>query len=195
MMMLATLLLACLLQAPSAHTPADWPIDKAHSRVTFTVTKWGFAEVEGRFYDFGGAIAFDEGHPDLSHVDWRVKIASVETGAPNRNKALQGADYFDAARFPEMRFISARVRSIGNDRFEVDGQMTIRGTTRPLTVTISYGGTHTVPGEGTYALFQTEFSIDRYDYGVVGGSILGPAISREVRVKLIAAAESKEAHE
>ena len=52
-----------------------------------------------------------------------------------------------------------------------------------------------MPGEGTYALFQTEFSIDRYDYGVVGGSILGPAISREVRVKLIAAAESKEAHE
>src|SRR2546430_1809731 len=114
-MMISTLLLACLLQAPAAPAPAatGWPIDKAHSRVTFTVTKWGFAEVEGRFYDFGGTIAFDEGRPDLSHVDWRVRIASVETGAPNRNKALQGRDYFDAARFPEMRFVSGRVRSLG----------------------------------------------------------------------------------
>jgi polyisoprenoid-binding protein YceI len=79
---------------------------------------------------------------------------------------------------------------MGNARFEVTGQMTIRGTTRPLTVTMTYGGTHTVPGEGTYAIFQTEFTLDRHDYGVVGGSVLGPVISRAVHVKLIAAARS-----
>lgn len=191
-MTIYTLLLAWLLQAPVAVGPAptDWPIDKAHSRVTFTVTKWGFAEVEGRFFDFGGTIGFDDGQPELSHVDWRVRIASVETGAPNRDKALQGRDYFDAARFPEMTFVSSRVRSIGNARFEVTGEMTIRGTTRPVIVTMTYGGTHAVPGEGTYAIFRTEFTIDRHDFGVVGGSILGPAISREVHVKLIAAARS-----
>lgn len=191
-MTICTLLLAWLLQAPGAAgpAPADWPIDKAHSRVTFTVTKWGFAEVEGRFFDFGGTIGFDAGHPELSHVDWRVRIASVATGAPNRDKALQGREYFDAPRFPEMTFVSSRVRSIGNARFEVAGQMTIRGTTRPLTVTMTYGGTHLVPGEGTYAIFQTEFTIDRHDFGVVGGSVLGPAISRAVHVKLIAAARS-----
>lgn len=185
-------LLACLLQASAAPATAtaECPIDKAHSRVTFTVTKWGFAEVEGRFYDFGGVIGFDAAHPERSRVDWRVRIASVETGAPNRNKALQGRDYFDAAQFPEMRFVSGGVRPLGNARFEVEGRMTIRGTTRPLTITMTYGGTHTVPGEGTYAVFQTEFTIDRYDYGIVGGSVLGPAISRDVRVKLIAAARS-----
>ena len=192
-MMIAALFLTWLLQAPAAPARAasEWPIDKAHSRVTFTVTKWGFAEVEGRFYDFGGAIALDQQHPDRSHVDWRVRIASVETGATNRDKSLQGSDYFDAARFPEMRFVSERVRPIGERRFEVSGRMTIRDATHPLTVTVTYGGTHSVPGEGTYAVFQTEFTIDRYDCGVVGGSMLGPAISRDVHVKLIAAARAE----
>jgi polyisoprenoid-binding protein YceI len=191
-MMITALLLGSLLQASSApvKAAAEWPIDKAHSRVTFTVTKWGFSEVEGRFFDFGGTIGFDEGHPESAHVDWRVRIASVETGAPNRDRALQGGEYFDAARFPEMRFVSERVRPIGNARFEVSGRMTIRGTTRPLTVTMTYGGTHAVPGEGTYAIFQTEFTIDRYDYGVRGGGLLGSAISRKVHVKLVAAARS-----
>jgi polyisoprenoid-binding protein YceI len=189
--MIIALLLAGLLAASPAPASVGWAIDKAHSRVTFTVTKWGFAEVEGRFYDFGGRIAFDQTRPDLSHVDWRVRVASVETGAPRRDQSLQGEEYFDAARCPEMRFVSDRVRAIGDGRFEVAGQLTIRGKTRPLTVTVAYGGTHTVPGEGTYAMFRTEFSIDRYDYGVVGGSILGAAISKDVHIKLIAAASQE----
>jgi polyisoprenoid-binding protein YceI len=189
--MMTALLVALLLQSPAGQATATaWPIDKAHSRVTFTVTKWGFAEVEGRFHEFSGTIAFDERHPELSRVDWQVRITSVETGAPNRDKALQGPEYFDAARFPEMRFVSERVKPLDRARFEVQGQMTIRGRTQPLTLTVSYGGTHTVPREGTYAIFQTEFTIDRYDYGVAGGSVLGAAISREVHVKLIAAARS-----
>lgn len=188
---MTALLVALLLQPPAPPAAAvGWPIDKAHSRVTFTVTKWGFAEVEGRFHEFSGTLAYDERCPERSRIDWQVRISSVETGAPNRDKALQGREYFDAARFPEMRFVSEHVKALSDRRLEVQGQMTIRGKTRPLTLTVSYGGTHTVPHEGTYAIFQTEFTIDRYDYGVAGGSVLGAAISREVHVKLIAAARS-----
>src|SRR5262245_60593175 len=75
----------------------EWPIDRAHSRVTFTVTKWGFVEVEGRFLDFSGTILYDRARPEASRVDWRVKVASVETGAVNRDKSLLEPDYFDAA--------------------------------------------------------------------------------------------------
>jgi polyisoprenoid-binding protein YceI len=183
------LLLAVLLFPPTVLDAAPgWAIDKAHSRVTFTVTKWGFVEVEGRFHDFSGTIAFDESHPELSRIDWRVRVSSVETGAPNRDKALQGDEYFDAARFPDMRFTSTSVTPREDGRLEVQGTMTIRDTSRPLTIECTYGGTHTVPHEGTYAMFQTEFTLNRCDYGVVGGSLLGPAISRDVHVKLVAAA-------
>jgi polyisoprenoid-binding protein YceI len=191
MIHIAVLFLTLLLAGPASPAPSPArTIDKAHSRVTFTVTKWGFAEVEGRFYDFAGTIAFDEQHPERSQVDWRVRIDSVQTGAPNRDKALQGSDYFDTARFPEMHFVSERINPLGGGQFEVTGQMTIRDKTRPLTIRATYGGTHTIPGEGTYSIFQTEFTLDRYDYDVRGGSTLGRAISREVHIKLIAAARS-----
>jgi polyisoprenoid-binding protein YceI len=191
MINIAVLFLTLLLSGLASTTHASArTIDKAHSRVTFTVTKWGFAEVEGRFYDFAGIIAFDEQHPERSQVDWRVRIDSVQTGAPNRDKALQGSDYFDSARFPEMHFVSDQINSLGGGRFEVTGQMTIRDKTRALTIRATYGGTHTIPGEGTYSIFQTEFTIDRYDYDVRGGSNLGRVISREVHIKLIAAARS-----
>ena len=209
----STLLVACVLaivipagsaiwtggaapRAPRAEAAAGvestaWPIDRAHSRVTFTVTKWGFVDVEGRFFDFSGTIAYDAAQPEQSHVDWRVRIASVETGAANRDRALQDREYFDAARYPEVRFVSERVRALPGNQMEVQGRMTIRGETRPLTVTVTCGGSHSVPGEGTFEIFQTEFTLNRYDYGVVGGSVLGAAISREVRIKIVAAANHR----
>ena len=78
--------LAVVLFASAVVTAASpaWPIDRAHSRITFTVTKWGFAEVEGRFLDFSGTMFYDAGRPEQSHVDWRVRIASVETGVTAR---------------------------------------------------------------------------------------------------------------
>jgi len=185
---LLLVLLLCAI-ACTAQTPPK-PIDKAHSRVTFTVTKWGFAEVEGRFYNFAGELVFDEKRPEQSKVDWRVRIDSVETGAPNRDKALQGSDYFDASRFPEMRFVSESVTALGGGKFEIKGHLTIRDKSRPLTLRATYGGTHTIPNEGTYTIFQTEFTIDRYDFDVKGGSMMGSAISRDVHIKLIAAARS-----
>lgn len=184
------LLILALASAAVAATPVPqngWPIDRAHSRVTFTVTKWGFAEVEGRFLDFGGNLLYDAAHPERSRVDWRVRIASVETGAAKRDEALQGPEYFDAARHPEMRFVSEHVRSLADGQLEVQGNLTIRGRTRPLTLRVACGGTHMVPGEGTFEVFQTEFTVNRHDYGVVGGSVLGPAISRDVRIKIIGA--------
>lgn len=172
-----------------AWSPA-WPIDRAHSRITFTVTKWGFAEVEGRFMDFAGEIFYNAAHVDQSHVTWRVPIASVETGETNRDKSLLTAEYFDATRFPAMTFESSAVRAAGDDAFDVTGALTIRGVGKPLTTRVRSLGLHDAPGEGAFRMFQTEFVIDRYDFQIVGGSILGPAISRDVHVKVLAAARA-----
>ncbi len=166
---------------------AEWPIDRAHSRVTFTVTKWGFVDVEGRFLDFAGTIHYDAARLEASRVDWRVRVASVETGAVNRDKSLQAADYFDAAHHPELRFTSERVTRLPADQIEVQGTLTMRGQSRPLTIRVACGGVHVVPGEGTFEIFQTEFTVNRYDFGIDGGAVLGPAISKDVRVKIIAA--------
>lgn len=165
-----------------------WPIDHAHSRVTFEVTKWGFAEVEGRFRDFSGEIAYNPARPESSHIRWSIKVASVDTGEPKRDQSLLAREYFDAARYPEITFASSAVRKVNDRDLEVTGTLTIRGVNKPMTVRASYAGRHVVPNEGTFDSFSTTFTINRYDFGVVGGSVLGPAISKDVRISLIAAA-------
>lgn len=166
-----------------------WPIDRAHSRVTFEVTKWGFAEVEGRFREFTGEIAYNPARPEASHIRWSIKVASVDTGEPKRDQSLLAREYFDAARYPEITFDSSAVRKVSDRDLEVAGALTIRGVTRPMTVRASYAGRHVVPNEGTFDSFHVAFTINRYDFGVVGGSVLGPAISKEVKINLIAAAK------
>ena len=96
-------------------------------------------------------------------------------------------EYFDAASHPELRFTSERVRALGPSELEAAGTITIRGKARPLTVRIAGGGRHAAPGEGMFEMFSTEFTVNRYDFGVVGGPVVGPVISRDVKVKIIAA--------
>ena len=183
--------LALLWFAPTAiaarQAAPSWKIDSAHSKVTFTVTKWGFVEVEGRFRDFTGTLNYDAAHPERSQISWSVRVATVDTGEGARDHALQGPEYFDAARNPEMSFVSTAVRSIGAGLLEVAGAMTIRGVSKPVTVQVRYGGRRQIPDIGAMDIFQTTFTINRYDFGIVGGSVLGPVISKEVKVTLIAA--------
>jgi polyisoprenoid-binding protein YceI len=189
----ARLVLALALAFNAFASPASaggdhWPIDRRHSRVSFAVTKWGFAEVEGRFLDFSGVIAYNATRPEASHIEWTVRIATVDTGEVKRDQALQDAEYFDAAHYPLMQFVSERVQRSGANELDVAGTLTIKGVSKPLTVRVTYGGRHTVPSEGTFDTFKTSFTINRYDFGIVGGRVLGPAISTDVKVTLIAAA-------
>ena len=187
----AVALLCLTLPSPSLRAGGDhWPIDRAHSRITFGVTKWGFADVEGRFRDFTGSISYNAARPEASHIEWKVRIAAVDTGDPKRDEALQRSEYFDAGRYPEIAFSSSSsVKRAGANELDVTGALTIKGVSKALTVKVRYGGRHVVPNEGTFDMFQTSFSINRYDFGVVGGSLLGPAISKEVRINLTAAAK------
>jgi polyisoprenoid-binding protein YceI len=166
-----------------------WPIDRAHSRVTFGVTKWGFADVEGRFHDFTGAISYNAARPEASHIEWKIRIATVDTGEVKRDEALQAREYFDAARYPEITFTSNSVKRAGANELDVTGSLSMKGITKPLTVRVTYGGRHTVPMEGTYDTFKTSFTINRYDFGIVGGTVMGSAISKDVKINLVAAAK------
>ena len=162
--------------------PAPLGIDRAQSRVTFTVTKWGFLDVEGRFDDFDGTVVYDPQRPEASRIDWRVKVASVDTDEPKRDESLQQPEYFDAARHPELTFVSDRVSASGANELAVQGRITIRGRTRPLNVRVWHS---TQAGAQAVERFETQFTINRYDFGVVGGRVLGPVISRDVRVTLV----------
>lgn len=187
-----TLVLALTLTASTPAAPAQnqapWQIDRAYSKITFTVTKWGLVEVTGRFHDFTGSIHYDAAAPERSRIDLRVKVATVDTGEPARDQALQAREYFDAARNPELSFVSSKVTSLSPTLLEVLGTISMRGVSKPLIVQVAYGGRHNLPDLGPMDLFQTTFTINRLDFGIVGGSLLGPVISNHAKITLIAAA-------
>ena len=160
---------------------AEWAIDPAKSEVRFTITKFGFEDVTGVFRESEGVVRYDPARPAESAIRWRVRVASVLTDATNRDRSLQGPDYFDAARFPFLSFESRAVRPLAADRLEVSGDITIRGVTRPLTITVRPRAAAAGP------VFESDFEINRYDFGVVGGTILGRLIGRRARVHVVAA--------
>lgn len=154
-------------------------LDPERSEVRFTVTKLGFSDVTGVFRAFSGDVHYDEAQPENSSVRWRVRVASVETGERDRDSSLQSPEYFDAARNPELSFESRSVRRIA-DRLDVTGDITIRGVTKTITIPVR------VAERAGRRAFVTDFELDRYDYGVRGGRVMGNLIGRTVRVHLVA---------
>lgn len=158
------------------------------SRVGFTALKWSMFEIEGLFRTHRGAIVFDPAAPERSRVSWEVDVASIATGSDDRDRALRAESFLDAAHHPRMRFESTSVRRAADGALEVEGTLTIRGVTRPLRSTVRLLGGREVPGEGFLAGFATEFTIDRRDYGVLGGSLSRQMIGNDVRIHLSAGA-------
>ena len=105
----------------------------------------------------------------------------MKTDAANRDRALQSVEYFDAAQHPELTFESRRVHALEGGRLEVQGDITIKGRTRPLTIIVQ----RTNDGGG----FETHFALDRYDFDVRGGQVMGRLIGRTVRVHIVAVME------
>lgn len=154
-----------------------WIVEPGQSEVTFTVTKYGFERVHGRFNRFDAGVVYYPDAPQRSSIRWRVDVRSVDTGEPRRDRALQSTEYFDAATHPELVFESRRVRPLSEGRLEVSGDITIRGRTRPLMIIVQSAGA---------GRFESSFTLDRYDFDVAGGGVMGMVIGRTVRVHLVA---------
>lgn len=172
-------LLAFLLSFGALVQAAD-PVRISGANVRFTVTKLGFADVVGHFREFNADIQYDPSRPEQSVVRWRVRVASVETGEGDRDRAIQSADYFAAAQHPELTFSSRAVRVAGDGRLEVTGDLSIRGVIKAITVPV------VITEQNGRRTFVSDFELDRYDYNVRGGSVMSRLIGRTVRVHLSA---------
>ena len=189
----AAILAAAVVRTPHAIVAATtgpvtaaavWSIDPARSEVRFTVTKLGFEDVTGVFRESEGEILYDASRPEASRVPWKVKVASVLTDASSRDRSLQQREYFDAERHPYLEFSSQAVRRLDAGRLEIAGNLTMRGITRPVTLIV-----RPIIGDAL-PRFETDFTVDRYDYGITGGTVMGRLIGRTVRIHLVAAVRS-----
>ncbi len=108
-----------------------WRVDPVHSSVEFQVKHLGIATVKGQFTEFEGTL---EVGPEGASAYGTVKTASVNTREPQRDEHLRSADFFEVDRYPEIGFRSTAIRPTGEDEFEIDGDLSIHGITRPVTL-------------------------------------------------------------
>ena len=178
-------------QAPATTTAlplatGEWSVDTAHSGVHFKVRHLGLSNVRGRFNDFSASLVVGETLDDVS-VTATVNMASVDTNQPDRDAHLLGTDIFRADLHPTMEFRSTSITG-GGDEYQLHGELTINGTTHPVTFPIEFTGVETYPIDGKlHAGFSGEAQLSRSDYGIDFNVPLGVdklALGDKVKVEL-----------
>lgn len=147
-----------------------WKVDPVHSSVEFQVKHLGIATVKGQFNEFEGTL---EIAPDGAVAYGTVQTASVDTREPQRDEHLRSADFFEVATYPTIDFRSTAIRPAGEDEVEIDGELTIHGVTRPITLHAELEGTETdLQGNDRVGL-SASAQINRSDYEMKFNAALG----------------------
>ena len=152
----------------SAVGPRPFVLDPAQSQITFLASS-KLDDAHGSFGAFSADVAFD---PDtIAHSTVRIIIqpASIVTGIDRRDAHLRSCSFFCVDSFPQILFQSQKVARVGPDRYRIDGTLTIRGITRPITIP-----TRMLSNEGSAARFSGEFEMDRRDFGLGYSSVMNP---------------------
>jgi polyisoprenoid-binding protein YceI len=162
--------LACPAQAgPGAKSKATaYRISKTYTTLSFTATKWMVFKEEGLFQDFSGTLSYDPANPAACAIDVTAQAASLDTRNSTRDQVLRSDDFFDVAKYHTLAFHSTSIAPSGPDSLSVTGDLTIHGVTKRITVLVHVIGARVMPGIGDFAGFETTFTIDRRDFGVLG---------------------------
>lgn len=171
-----------------------WQIDPAHTNVTVAVKHMAISTVRGRFTSGAeGSIEYDPQAPEIARVELRIKAASIDTGDAKRDGHLRSPDFLDAEKYPEIVFKSTKLTPKGKAEFVVDGDLTIRGTTKPVSVKVDLLGIAVDPKAGQRAGFDAKFSFDRTQWGLTWNMPIpsGVLVSEKITVEANIAATPK----
>jgi polyisoprenoid-binding protein YceI len=171
-----------------------WEIDPAHSTVEFAVKHMMVTTVKGRFKDVSGRIEVDDDNPLASRVSATIQTASIDTGQEQRDTHLRSADFFDAAQYPTITFVSKSVEQLGDDHYKVTGDLTTHGVTREVPLDVTFEGEiHDMQGKRR-ASYSMTTTINRKDFGLnwnvaleSGGWLVSDAVKIAIEVEVIEA--------
>ena len=174
-----------------------WNLDPAHSSIEFSVRHMGFATVRGRFKQFAMTVESDEQNR-LSLVEATIDAASIDTGEGDRDAHLRSADFLEVERFPELRFSGTRIEENGRNRYRVTGDLTIRGTSKPVTFDVEVQDPINDPFGNVRAAAEARGKLNRKDWGLTWNQVLEAGsmlVGEDVRftLDLQAVAAEKEA--
>jgi polyisoprenoid-binding protein YceI len=161
-----------------------WAIDLTHSRITFAVKHLGISTVRGTFDTFSGTI--DETDGVISGADVTIDVASLNTGTAQRDDHLRSADFFDVATYPTATFRLLSATRTG-ENLTAQGELTIRGVTKPVTLTGEIGGPAKDPWGNTKVSATLSTTLPRKEWGLTWNAVLesgGVLVSEDVKLDI-----------
>lgn len=162
---LYTIALASMLAGRAAHG-ATYHVDDTHSMAIFHTTHLGISRTYGRFNDISGTLEWDASSPEATSLSVTIQADSIDTNHEKRDQHLRNPDFFNAAQFPVITFVSSSVTPQQDGTHAVTGTLTLHGVSKEITVMLHATGEGSDPWGGYRAGFHTTFTIDRTDYGM-----------------------------
>lgn len=166
-----------------------WSVDTAHSSLSFSVKHLMISKVRGSFSVFSGVVTVPDDRLAAT-VNVTIDPKSVSTGDANRDAHLKTGDFFDADQFPEWKFTSTALKASGTD-YVLSGDLTLRGVTKPVELSVEFEGVNQDPYGNTKAGFSAEAEVNRKDFGMeynaaleTGGVLIGEKVKLSFDIQL-----------
>lgn len=166
-----------------------WAIDPVHSSIGFSVRHLVVSKVRGTFQTFSGAIVVaEDGTPSVTA---EIAIDSINTNNEQRDGHVKSADFFDAEKYPTATFRSTGVRANG-ENYVLDGDFTLKGITRPISLDLEFNGVNPGMGHGEVAGFEASVVVNRKDFGIdidmpleTGGAVVGDKVTITLEIEAL----------
>ena len=169
-----------------------WAIDPSHSKVSFKVKHLMISNVVGNFKEFEGQVSSDENDFSGAVINFSLNTASIDTEIADRDAHLKSADFFDAEKYPKITFFGNGLKDLGDDMFELTGDLTIKDVTKSVTLAVEFGGVMADLWGNVKAGFSINGKIKRKDFGLnwnaaleAGGVLVGEEVKISGDVELI----------
>ena len=166
-----------------------WKIDPAHSEVNFKVKHLVVSTVTGHFDKFDATVKSETEDFSDAKVQFEAEISSINTKNDQRDGHLKSPDFFDAATYPKMSFVSKSVKPLSDYELQVVGDLTMRGVTKEVTLDVIYNGTVASFGGTQVAGFEIRTKLNRFDFGLQWNALTeagGVVVSNEVKIEILA---------
>lgn len=173
-------------------TKTLWKIDPTHSEVQFKVKHLVISTVTGSFSTFDGEIEVDGNNFENASASFTAHIDSISTNNEDRDNHLKSDDFFNAEKFPQLKFESTKVEKTDEGEYKATGNLTIRDITKEIELDLVHGGTVTDQYEQTKAGFEVNGTINRKEFGLTwsavteaGSVVVGDKINLQLNVQYI----------
>lgn len=186
-----SLIAVFLFLAASVFAQTNWTVDKSHSKVGFSVSHLVIAEVEGKFNNFDGNISTNGENFEDAKIDFTVDVNSIDTDNEGRDKHLKSDDFFNAEKFPKITFKGKSMTKVGDKKYKLIGDFTMRDVTKEIALDVKFNGTTKDPWGNIKAGFKITGEVNRFDYGLkwnktveTGGLVVGDIVTLSINLEL-----------